>query len=552
MFGRKEGPYLRVGLALMLSIILILDLVPLPARSLSSTSTGAAIDIFTEKTPFDGKGANKSSDAFEPQELVVLRALATYNDDPQCNMLVAFQVSGPLNAFGNVSFVGVASTDASGIAEYSFRIPWPCQNAEVTIFGQWTAIATSDIAGRVVVDLMTFQVGWIIQITELTTLSFQLRKQTVFSKLDLVVFNMTVQNIALTDKLAVLKVDVEDSRKNPIVHIQMQEILFPPGKSNVQASSQIPISAEVGLSNVSAVPLTGPIESGGRAYSPPIFTTFTIAERDIAINGITLSSGSAVQGEPIGIAVTVLNKGSQSETFDLTIYYDSVAIETRSVTELSPFVEKTINFTWNTNSIKTGSYTISAAAPLSGDTNPSDNTFVDGTVEIKGEKPSEEVHDVAVLNVVPSPTVAEIGQTVNVVVTVKNKGLANESFYVNVYYDHVQVGRKYVTSLAPLGEIQLVFAWNTAGVFPLKYIISAVADTVEGETRTADNTFVDGTVTILPYPPFFPTLDWLVFSIIVVIAAIAGVVFLFLLFASDRMRRRKTRPVYTVIAHPHI
>jgi cobalamin biosynthesis protein CobD/CbiB len=89
-------------------------------------------------------------------------------------------------------------------------------------------------------------------------------------------------------------------------------------------------------------------------------------------------------------------------------------------------------------------------------------------------------------------------------------------------------------------------------VLPLKYVISAVADIVEGETRTADNTFVDGTVTILPYPPFFPTLDWLIFSIIVVIAIIAGIILLFLLFASDRMRRRRTRPVYTVIAHPHI
>jgi phosphotransferase system glucose/maltose/N-acetylglucosamine-specific IIC component len=106
--------------------------------------------------------------------------------------------------------------------------------------------------------------------------------------------------------------------------------------------------------------------------------------------------------------------------------------------------------------------------------------------------------------------------------------------------------------LAPSGEAQIVFAWNTFGVFPLKYIISAVAETVEGETRIADNTFVDGTITILPYPPFFPTLDWLVFIIIVVIAAIAGTILLFLLLAMGRMRRRRRRPVYTVIAHPHI
>jgi len=81
-----------------------------------------------------------------------------------------------------------------------------------------------------------------------------------------------------------------------------------------------------------------------------------------------------------------------------------------------------------------------------------------------------------------------------------------------------------------------------------------VADTVTGETYLADNTFVDGTVTISPYPPFFPPLEWLVVSIVIVLALIAGIILLFLIFALDRIRRkrRRPRPTYTIIAHPHI
>jgi cadmium resistance protein CadD (predicted permease) len=80
-----------------------------------------------------------------------------------------------------------------------------------------------------------------------------------------------------------------------------------------------------------------------------------------------------------------------------------------------------------------------------------------------------------------------------------------------------------------------------------------VAETVEGETHVADNTFVDGTVTILPYPPFFPTLDWLILWIIIIVAAVMGIVLLFLVLSLDRIRRRKrSRVTYTVIAHPHI
>jgi hypothetical protein len=552
MSERREKAHFMVEIALTLSTILILSMFPYTSHYWASAATGAVIDIYTEKTPFDGKGANQSSDAFEPQELVVLHALATYNGGPQCNMLVAFQANGPLNAFQNISVVGVATTDESGIGTFSFRIPWPCANAEETVFGRWIAIATVNIAGQVAVDTVTFQVGWIIRITELATLSSQLKPQSLFSREDLIVFNMTVENIALTDKLAVIKVDVEDARKNPIIHVEMDKMAFPPGKSNVQASSQIPLSAESGLANVSAAPFTAPPESGGRLYSPAIFTTFTVAEKDIAITGIELSTNSIFQGGTLGIAVTMLNKGNESETFDLSVYYDSAPIEIRRIIELPPLAQVIFNFTWNTDSIIPGSYRISASAPLAGDANPSDNTFVDGIVEIKSGKPPENIHDVAVLDVAPYPTVVEAGQIVNINVTVKNTGLAVESFYVTAYYDHAQIDRKYVANLAPSAETQLLFTWNTSGVFPLKYVISAAAEMSEPDPSPEDNTFVDGTVTILPYPPFFPTVDSLIISIIIVIAAIAGIILLFLLLAAEGTRRRRKRPVYTIIAHPHI
>ena len=162
-------------------------------------------------------------------------------------------------------------------------------------------------------------------------------------------------------------------------------------------------------------------------------------------------------------------------------------------------------------------------------------------------------HDVAVTNVAPSPIVVKAGQIVTINVTVRNNGRYDESFYVRVYYGRVLIDRKLVQNLAPSTEALVVFKWNTSGVFPLKYVITAVAETVEGETRVADNTFVDGTVTILPYPPFFPTLDWLILWIIIIVAAVMGIVLLFLVLSLDRIRRRKrSRVTYTVIAHPHI
>jgi hypothetical protein len=433
----KEKSNRTAALVLILVAFLFFSSVPYFDHHFANAQTGAAIDLFTDQTPFNGIGANQSSDAYEPQDLVNLSALATYNGGPERNMPVAFQVNGPPNAFQNVSFVGSATTNDSGVGTFSFRIPWPNVNAEEIIFGKWSTIATVDIAGKVVVDELTFQVGWIIRITGLSTLDVQSKIQTTFVRQDLVVFNMTVENIARTNKSATIKVDVEDSRKNPIIHIEMENMIFPPGKSSVQTSSEIPISANVGLANVSAAPFTAPPEMGGRLYSPAIFTAFTVGETDIAIINVTLSRTWAYAGDTVGIYVDLLNKGNHAETFNVSVFYDEALVGTQQVTGLAPFANETISIIWRTNSVNPGLYRISASAPIPSDANP------------------------------------------------------------------------------------------------------------------LDNTYVDGTVTILLKPPSLPN-EWLFFFAIILIAGIAGVILLFLIFALDRTRRRRPRPAYTVIAHPHI
>jgi len=555
MWRRTEKAHYAVFLGLILAIFLIFSLFPCTQSVSVTAQTGVAIDLYTDQAPFDGKGANQSADAYEPQELVVLFALATYNDAPVAGKLVAFQINGPRNQFQNITVVGSGTTDENGIAEFSFRLPWPSQIPEKAIFGQWIALATVEIAERVVVDTLTFRVGWILSIIEIGTLNTELSPQSIFTRQDPIVFNLTVQNTARTEKSAIIRVEVKDSDQHPIIYIQMESRVFQPGNSNVKATSQIPPSGETGLANVSAAPFTAPPDQGGKLYSPAIYTTFTISGGgiDIAITSVALSSNQVLSGEIVNIGVTVLNKGNQSETFDVSVYYNSTWIATGQVIRLTPLTQKTIAFIWNTSSVSNGVYQISASAPLAGDPTPSDNTFLDGFVEVVSEKPPPSDHDISVTNVAPSPTVVKAGQIVTINVTVRNNGRNNESFYVNVYYGRVLIDRKLLQNLAPSTEALVVFKWNTSGVFPLKYVITAVADRVDDETRIADNTFVDGTVTILPYPPFFPTLDWLILYILMIFGGVASVVLLLLVLSfRRRRRRRRLSGIYTVIAHPHI
>jgi uncharacterized repeat protein (TIGR02543 family) len=237
---------------------------------------GGSIDLFTQKTPFSGKGPNQSSDAFQQQELVVLYALVTFSGDSIANKIVAFQVNGPANSLQNMTVTGTGTTNSSGMAEFSFRMPTAPANGQQTVFGEWYAVATVDVDQVQLSDSLTFEVGWIVSIKSIVTLNDKLVLQTSFARQDTVVFNLTLENIALTPRSATITVDAQDATGNLIIHIELDNLNIPPGESYTQASTQIPETAKLGEANVTASAYTAPPSSGGTPYSPSVYTTFNI------------------------------------------------------------------------------------------------------------------------------------------------------------------------------------------------------------------------------------------------------------------------------------
>ena len=105
---------------------------------------------------------------------------------------------------------------------------------------------------------------------------------------------------------------------------------------------------------------------------------------DIALINVTCSSNSTYSGSTLKLNVTAENQGDYWETFNVTAYYNGDTIETRTITSLPPKTATTINFTWDTTGVPIGTYTISAnASVVPGETETADNTFTDGTVEMK-------------------------------------------------------------------------------------------------------------------------------------------------------------------------
>lgn len=103
-------------------------------------------------------------------------------------------------------------------------------------------------------------------------------------------------------------------------------------------------------------------------------------------------------------------------------------------------------------------------------------------------------HDVSVLEVEPSATSVYEGNTLNITVTVKNKGLNKESFNVTTFYNNSLIEVQMIMNLTVGTTTMLNFTWNTSGTTPGNYAIKAEADIVENEYNATDNTFINGMV----------------------------------------------------------
>jgi hypothetical protein len=110
-----------------------------------------------------------------------------------------------------------------------------------------------------------------------------------------------------------------------------------------------------------------------------------------------------------------------------------------------------------------------------------------------------ELHDIAILGITPwapyNSTIAFRNEVVNIDVGIQNDGEAIENVEVGCYTNSSLIETKTVS--LPSGQYRsIVFRWNTTGVAPGFYVISAHAVPVVGELDLADNSFTDGSVEV--------------------------------------------------------
>jgi PKD repeat protein len=229
-------------------------------------AAGARLELTSNKEPYNGFGPGQPSDAFAPQELVILYAKVTYNGEPVANKLVGFQVNDPN---GTPVIFRTNVTDDTGLTWVEFRLP------SDPPFGEWLAIAKVEVAQVIVGDTMPFKVGWIVEIVSVEP------GASSYAKNAMATFNVRVNNIAFTTKNVTLTITVYDACGVPIYatsfpgwtiegeavnkEFQFIDILIP------QWAFISPPAAWVYVNAYTALPL-----DGGVPYCPEASAWFTI------------------------------------------------------------------------------------------------------------------------------------------------------------------------------------------------------------------------------------------------------------------------------------
>jgi len=125
-------------------------------------------------------------------------------------------------------------------------------------------------------------------------------------------------------------------------------------------------------------------------YSDSTSSTLRVNVCDVAIVSVTPAATNINWGQVVDITVVVRNEGTISETYNVTLYYEENVISVQNVTNQPPSALTNLRFRWNTTNVASDSnYQIKAEiSALSGETDITDNTYIDGTIKVMTAKGS--------------------------------------------------------------------------------------------------------------------------------------------------------------------
>lgn len=524
-----------------------------------SQGSPVKVDVFTQKEPYSGKGPNMPSDAFGPENIVVLYALVTRSDSPVDNILVGFDVKMPNNAHFSIS----ARTNMSGIATVNFTITTPPLNvSESDIFGKWVVTAGVLFESEVYQDTLSFKVDWIVKLLSVKTIDENLTDRDHFGIGGDVGLNITLRSIAMTLRNTNISILIKDALGVGANFSKIQDFAVQPNEKVIflYCKATLTKSAYIGPATVFISAFTTADNETAVPYCPTISTTFMITSEtpleidyhDVGIVAVLPSARTIEIGQGLTLETIVRNKGTVAQSFTVSTYFDEVLLGTSQVRDLSPYSTAIFQFAVDILRLTVGNHTISAyVPPVLQEADLTDNNFSD-TIEVK-PRFSTVIHDIGVTSITLSSNSVFIGEVLEINVTVLNNGTEPENFDLSTYHNSSLIETRRVNTLAPLSQVLVTFSWNTSSVKEGLYQISASAP-LPNDVSPGDNTLIDGYVQVKPVqhaPSFLFFLEVLIMFMFI-LAIIASLILLFMLGFLRRRKKKKLPHRYAIIVHPHI
>jgi len=455
----------------------IVTILPLPL--------GASIDVYSQR---GGNGLDKPSDAFAPDECVIITAYYTYNGAPVAGKLITFNLYLPN---GTNILSRVIETDDNGLAFTSFSIQ------QEPVFGLYSLNASTPFGGQMVSDSLSFRVGWLVELLDAVPCNSHGVPKIAFGLEEPLYFTVKVQNIRFHSAKATLTVTVLGETQQPILFAAGEYVLPPNQTILLLNMGRVPKGALVGTATAYVNAFQG--LGGSPPYCPEVLAALAIVRPipDVALVGVTASPSEVCVGQCVMITLTVLNDCNKPQSFNVTIYANSTAIQTLTIVDLDPYVEACFTCTWDTYPFSPANYLISAQASIvPGETDTADNTFVDDVVRVLPR--TSPVHDVAVTDIHPHKTVVAHEHLLVVDATIQNQGDYTENFNLTLYANATIIDTFTSITLTNGSSAIITFTWNTSNYAFGKYITSAYAWPVPYETDTIDNTLSTSVTVTIP------------------------------------------------------
>jgi len=132
--------------------------------------------------------------------------------------------------------------------------------------------------------------------------------------------------------------------------------------------------------SASASIIQGEVDTADNSKVADSIVTILSQGHDVAVTSVTPSKTVVGQGYSMLVFVNAKNYGIFNESFDITVYVNTTAIQTQTATLFSGDSVR-LNFVWNTSGFAKGNYIVSAYAwPVPGETDTADNAFTNGQV----------------------------------------------------------------------------------------------------------------------------------------------------------------------------